>query len=549
VRELIERERARFRVPGVAVAVVADGRVLLADAFGVADAATREPLTADHSLAIGSITKSFTATLVATLVGEGRLDWDRPLRLDIPGLELADPVATQLLTLRDVLCHRSGMPSHEWVWYRNQQLTRAQVLERLGHLEFNRGLRTSFQYNNLMYVLAGHAVESVTGQSWEEALHGRLLGPLGLTATTFGPDRANRASSGHDLKDDTVVRVPYVLTTDAIGPAGTIWSTPADMGQWLLLQLQAYGTEPSEVVNPSLLREAHSAQMAVQLPELDEVCWATSYGLGWYRGIYRGEPYVYHGGDIQGFTAMAGFLPRKGFGAVVLANRSGTWVNRSILFNVLDKLLGHEGDDWSGKLEAFEKSLRGTVGPAPQTPPGPAPVRPLPEYSGLYASSGYGSFEVALKESRLIMNFEGRTAGLSHRHHEVFDIVPEDGQASSLAMSFASSEQGSIVGFSVPLEPSVAPISFHRVGDPRLCEPLVLDAYTGRYVREGLVVNVRRVHARLVAESSMRPPLVLVPAAEHVFTVDGSPHITIQFTIDPNGELVIQPTGGTFTRE
>src|SRR5688500_16116235 len=145
----IEDERTRFEVQGVAVAVIQGDEELLNAGFGFADAESNRPMSADTVLAIGSSTKAFTVTALGTLVDDGLLDWDKPVREYLPGFRMYDQVATEHLTVRDMLSHRSGLPRHDLLWYGNNDLTRAEVVEKLRHLEPSKSFRELWQYNNL----------------------------------------------------------------------------------------------------------------------------------------------------------------------------------------------------------------------------------------------------------------------------------------------------------------------------------------------------------------------------------------------------------------
>jgi CubicO group peptidase (beta-lactamase class C family) len=176
-------------VPGLALAVVADGEVLDARGYGYADLEQKRPVTPDTTFAIGSCTKAFTTTALAMLVERGALDWDRPVRDYLPGFRMLDEVVGARVTARDLACHRTGLPSHDPVWY-GAGVSRHELVKRLAYLAPTRDFRSAYQYNNLMYIAAGVLVEAISGMTWEDFTRRRILEPLGMHRSSFSPARA-----------------------------------------------------------------------------------------------------------------------------------------------------------------------------------------------------------------------------------------------------------------------------------------------------------------------------------------------------------------------
>ena len=175
---VVDKAIADFKVPGLAIAVVKDGEVIYARGFGKRDVDKNLPVTPKTLFAIGSCTKAFTTFVMGTLVDEGKLDWDTPVRTYLPGLRMSDPIATESITPRDLVTHRSGLPRHDLVWY-NTTLYRQGRLRPAGPLRAHRALRSKFQYNNMMFMLAGYLIEKVDGRPWEEAVRAADLRPAG----------------------------------------------------------------------------------------------------------------------------------------------------------------------------------------------------------------------------------------------------------------------------------------------------------------------------------------------------------------------------------
>ena len=226
-----------WKVPGVAVAVVKDGQVILSKGYGTRDADKQLPVTPKTLFAIGSITKSFTVTALGMLADDGKLDWDKPVREYLPEFRLYDQVASDHMTPRDLVTPRSGLPRHDALWY-NSTFTRREMIERLRYLEPSKDFRSTWQYNNLMFLTAGYLAGQLAGTSWEELVRARIFGPLGMTGSNFSvtdsqksPDFAQPYAT---VKEETK-KIPF-RGIDEMAPAGSINSNIEDMTRYLLFQ-------------------------------------------------------------------------------------------------------------------------------------------------------------------------------------------------------------------------------------------------------------------------------------------------------------------------
>ena len=225
-----------WEVPGIAIAIVKNGEVILAEGFGMRDVAGKLPVTRDTLFAIGSCTKAFTTFVMGTLVDEGKLDWDKPVRAFAPEILLQDRDARDLITPRDLVTHRSGLPRHDLVWY-NATLSRQEIVRRLPYLEPSEPIRSKFQYNNIMFMTAGYLVDSLAGMPWEEAVRKRIFEPLEMKSANFSVKDSQKSADfakPYDNRDDLVVLIPFRDITNT-GPAGSINSSVKDMARWLIV--------------------------------------------------------------------------------------------------------------------------------------------------------------------------------------------------------------------------------------------------------------------------------------------------------------------------
>src|SRR5690606_25286845 len=249
-------------------------------------------------------------------VDEGKLQWDAPVKQYLPWFRMHDDVATLRITPRDLVTHRSGLPRHDLVWYNNNSSTREELVRRIAYLPLSRDIRTTFQYNNLMYLTAGYLVGELNGSSWEDALRRLVLAPLGMSRTNF---------SVKDSQKDADHAVPYRTTSDSIsripfrditlvGPAGSINSSAEEMLKWVNLHLSQGRLDDKQVIQTATLRDMYRPYTPISgLGSMQELG-PMSYGLGWFIDTYRGRYRVQHGGNIDGFTAAVQMLPNERIG-------------------------------------------------------------------------------------------------------------------------------------------------------------------------------------------------------------------------------------------
>jgi len=468
--QLVQKVMTEWKVPGLALAVVHNGRMVYSRGFGYRDLAEKLPVTPQTIFGIGSCSKAFTATTMGILVDEKKLEWDKPVREYLPAFKVADEVASARLTPRDLITHRTGLPRHDHVWIRSS-LTRQEMFEALRFLDFSRDIRQVYQYNNLMVMAAGYLVGAVAGTSWEEFSRARILDPLGMEATSFSTDDSQRAadfSRSYTLVKGRVEEFPF-YNADALGPAGSVNSTAEDMAQWLLLNINkgAYGEKlDKRIISERTLAQIHAPQVVVpdeiRYPEL----FYPFYGMGWRITAYRGHVLVSHGGAIMGFSAMASFWPRDGIGIVLLNNLEDAPVNGILAYNVYDRLLGLEPVDWFQRVKdeearsKAEREKRDKERDADRKP-GTIPSHPPAAYAGAYEYPAYGTITVSWDGQGLKADYHQRIFVLEHYHDDVFKMK-NDWMDVEYRISFIIDVKGDIAAMTVPFEPSVGAIVFSR---------------------------------------------------------------------------------------
>ncbi|MEW5901396.1 MAG: serine hydrolase, partial [Acidobacteriota bacterium] len=393
--EFVNKTMADWKVPGIAVSIVKDGKVIYAEGFGFRDVEKKLKVTPHTLFAIGSCTKAFTAADVAILIDEGKLAWDKPVRSYLPAFKLSDSIAAEHMTPRDLLCHRSGLPRHDLMWY-GSSFSRKELFDRLQHLELNQEFRALWQYQNLMFMSAGYLVGETAGTSWEEFTRKRILDPLGMKESNFSVADSEKSpdfSYPYQEKKDKVERIPF-RNIDAIGPAGSINSNVVEMANWVLLNLGKGKWGDKQLISEAAMTQVHSPQMVIQGPLRYDEMFHSSYGLGWLITAYKGHLLLTHGGGIDGFITLVSFLPRDKIGVVILSNLSGNPVPSIVTYNLFDRLLGLDQTDWNKRLKeerdkAREESEKAKKEAVKDRKPDTKPSHPLEEYAGDYEHPGY----------------------------------------------------------------------------------------------------------------------------------------------------------------
>ncbi|MEM8733584.1 MAG: serine hydrolase [Planctomycetota bacterium] len=463
--EYIERIRQEWAVPGLAVAIVKDDQVLMADGFGHLSIDSEQPVDGDTLFAIASNTKAFTAAALAILVDEGKLAWDDRVDGYLPWLRLKDPM-TRDLRVRDLLCHRSGLGtfSGDLVWWGTKYSPR-EVLERAIHLQPASSFRSKYGYSNLMFLAAGLVIEEVSGQPWSEFVSQRILEPLNMSrtiTTTSRLDEVGNFATPHKTFLDRNQPIEWV-NWDNMAAAGGVISSAKDMANWMRVQLgrgeyAGNGSEPLTLFSKTQSHQMWRAHTPITVSEASirkmPSTHFRAYGLGWSLSDYRGCKLAVHGGGYDGMYSQTLLVPEKNLGVIVLTN-SMTSITSSITYRVLDSFLGGEMRDWSTeRLEDFRKSresfARRITAATKLRAEGTKPSHDLKEYTGGFRCPLYGDAKVELEGDGLVLRLlpnERLVADLEHLHYDTFQLHwrHEHAWFGSGTANFQSDARGEIV--------------------------------------------------------------------------------------------------------
>lgn len=560
LERLIAEAMDEWKIPGLAVAVVQDGEMALLNAYGLRDVEAGLKVTTDTQFQIASVTKSFAATGLAVLVDEGRMDWKKPVRDYIPEFRLHDAVATDRVTVRDLLCHHSGLPRHDWIWLPGDR-SPAQMLAAMRHLEPSEDIRSVFQYCNLGYLVASMVAERVSGRSWSAFTRARLTDRLHMDVTFTMEELAAAADAAVPYATEGDTRLRQTFWPVGVTAAGGMSTSIASLANWLRLHLGKGEFEGQRLLSPSLIQQLQTPRVHVgasEFPENSDV----HYGFGLRSHRYRGERVVWHGGGWTGTFALMAMLPDRGVGVGLLTNNAMVPIFAPHTFAnyVFDRVCGKEPVPW---LDRFRERRRkfvaqqdvdrqaGKATRRPDTQPG----RDLADYAGDYEHPGYGRITITHAEGRLNWAFRGMSEPLAHRHHDTFELpeMPESPGGllpDRLALSFSADREGNIASLAVPFEPLVKDIVFTRIPGGDCTSTAFRQHCTGTF-SYGVtpVVVAQDDDGQLTLKFGSQSAYRLRPYQGGTFVSDELERYRVAFHLGPGGdvdELVFHQPNGTF---
>ncbi|MCC9602274.1 serine hydrolase [Stieleria sp. JC731] len=478
--EFIDRVLREWKVPGVAVGVISEDRVILAKGYGARDIENDLPVTSKTLFSIASITKPFTATAVAMLVDEGKLDWNDRVHDHLHDFQLSDADATVQLSVRDCLAHRTGLAMAGLRWYGvkgwpEEHITPAQSYRTLRYLELTSRPRSTFQYSNSGYLIAGQLIEGLSEQSWEEFIESRLLKPLGMTTSNFSIQNS-QSNSDHaqpyGMVGDQVAPRPF-FPGEVVGPVAGINSNVDDMIRFLQFNLAQGEFNETQVVSKASMRELLTPEVA--MPEFNRFDETTGFhSMGWQIFLIRGEKWARHTGSIPGFTAVAAFCPKRQCAYVVLTNLAYRPTAELIELNIRSRLLGRQPKDEfafyrnleQAGSEAYEQAR---LARRPAQVQATSPTFPLERYVGVYSHPAFGTFEVLLQDRQLRWHHHGFRGPLAHYHFDSFDMEGDrtyngivDDDIRRELVSFHANSNGDIESLSLVRFPVPSPVIFTK---------------------------------------------------------------------------------------
>jgi CubicO group peptidase (beta-lactamase class C family) len=550
-----------WNVPGIGVGIVVKDKLVFAKGYGFRDYGKKLSYTAKTVQPIASNTKLFTAVAVGLLVEEGKLEWDKPVRRFVPGIQFYNDDLNATVTIRDMLAHRTGITRHDTIWYKSD-FTRKELFERLKYLEPSQPLRQTFLYNNMMYVGAGYVVELLSGKPWEDFVRERLFMPLGMKSTTFSiDDMLKQPEPGvpYTEKRDSyeLYEIPYYREAAGVGPAGSINSNLEEMSQWLIALMNDGKVGGRAVIPPAVLKATLEPAIALPNAQLESRGYGEllnqAYGTGRFTGSYRGHLLTSHGGDINGFHSQVSSMPYDGIGAIVLViGDHAAPLYNVVSYNIYERLLGMSQTPWSERIleirkKGKEAGKQARAKAGAEQVSGTKPSHPLADYAGEFAHPAYGVVTISTKDDGLFFDFHKIRLPLSHFHYDRFD-TPDDEQDGKWSVNFSTSPQGEIDKAVMSLDEAEA--TFTRRVPSELSAVATLRKYAGDYETPTggkFQVVLKEDEGTLGLVFPGRPFQALVPWKPHRFRLKEFSDTFIEFVVvdgevkemkqtDPSGE-------------
>jgi CubicO group peptidase (beta-lactamase class C family) len=548
--EFVPAQMKKWKVPGLAIAVVHHGKVIYTHAFGSRDVKQNLPVTTKTLFAIGSITKSFTSLSMGIANDDGRMDWDKPVRDYLPEFQMYDTQASERMTPRDLISHRAGWARHDLVWY-TSDFSREDLLHRLRYLQSNRDFRSGFSYNNLLVTTAGYLVGKVSGQGWETFVQQRIFQPLQMNGSNFSVTESQKNTDyAHPYieVDDKVQETPF-HSLDPVCPAGCINSNVEDMARYAIFQLGKGKAGDQQIVSEANLQLMHTAQAPIgSAGEFKEIG-PESYGMGWVITSYRGHHNVWHNGGIDGFYALLTMLPEEELAVVILTNRLGQPVPEIVAYKIYDQLLGLDPIDWGTRYDQqFAKAKAAEQTAATNQKSGTNPSHPQKDYTGEYENPGYGKISIAAAGDDFTMKLNAVDFPLKHFHYDVFE-VPEKGGSpfGGFKVRFLTNMDGDIDSIAIPFESDAPEILFTRAHVKASRETLL--PLAGDYDLGTVTVSVALKADDLQLTIPGQPVYTLELLKDLKFAIKGLSGYSVEFRKDSTGhvnELVLFQPDGTF---
>jgi CubicO group peptidase (beta-lactamase class C family) len=555
----------KWHASGFAVVVVEKNKIIYAKGFGYRDFEKKLPVTPNTQFAIGSSSKAFTCGLLGILREEKRLSFDDSPIKYIPELRFNKPEMNNLITIKDIMTHRTGLPRHDYSWYLFPTHSRDSLMMRIEHQPPFAAVREKWYYNNFMFLTQGVIAEKITGKSWEENIDQHFFKPLQMKNSTTvidGLRKGTEAAIGYEVKNKTQITKMDYYDIAAMGPAGSINSSVNEMANWLITWINGGKFQGRQILPQGYVKEAMGSHMVINSdppdPELPDIQMG-NYGYGWFTSSYKGHYRVEHGGNIDGFSANVSFFPTDSIGIVVLVNQNGSVLPSLIRNTISDRMLGVKATDWNtyykkrrDDAEKQQEAAKATM--RSEQKRNTRPSHSLYEYTGTYFHPGYGTMKLTVERDSLFAITPLETVWLKHYHYDVF--IPytreknkiDTTQHSNLRFNFKTRDDGEISSVYVKLEPAVDPLEFRRTPKALAVTNDELQAYVGEYELAGMTAKfyLKESGSTLYLFVPGQPEYELLATDQHAFVIKNLDGFKIKFT-ESNGKITeatfIQPNG------
>lgn len=461
IDETVKKAFDIFKPTGLAVAVMKDSTIIYHKALGFSNADLKKPVSTASLFNIASCSKAFTAVSIGILVDEGKLKWTDKVIDYFPEFKLADDYITREMTVEDLLCHRSGLGTFfgDLLWY-NSSYSDEEVMKRIRYEPVTRRFGIEFGYQNIMFMIAGHLIEKVTGATWSDFVESRIFKPLEMIQTR---------PSNNELKKDQDLAFGHlnnkalkVYSFNAVKPAAAIYSNVDELSAWTMLLLNKGKIKGHRIISEASLNRIMEPHTIIGVSNMQKQHGINfyMYGLGWFIYDYNGKKIVEHDGGMPGYISKVTLIPDQRISIIVLNNGNDGYVDNAIRGDIMDILIKGREFDWIGEYsnikarsETFEQTalkqrLAGRIS-------GTNPSLSLEGYTGLFRDKSYGDAEVRIDSGKLVLTFLPAksffTGELEHWHYDTFKVVFKDPFLTFGLITFSFNSAGKVIGFKIDL--------------------------------------------------------------------------------------------------
>ncbi len=459
--QYIENARKYWKVPGMSVAVIKEGKVLLAKGYGQRQLGGKM-VDENTIFNIGSTTKAFTSVLIGMLVDQGLLHWEDKVIDYMPEFQLHNPYTTRDARVKDLLTHNLGLGNADFLWG-TQSFTKEEILSQIRNLPMSYPLRGGYTYQNIMYHAAGLLIEKITGMTWEKAMKKMIFEPLEMTNTyadkELSQSQANR-SIAHHYVDEKITPIKD-FNADSIAAAGATWSSIKDMAKWTHFLLDSARVDGIKLLKTETWAELFKPQALIPQNQfypttaLTKPKW-TTYGLGFFQQDYGGKALDFHTGSLPGTMAMIGLIHEEKVGYYFLGNLDHAEVRHALMYKVFDEF-GNTGikRDWSVEMKKLYDGINQQVKNAlarqdANRIEGTSPSQALENYAGDYQHPVWGKIEVRWQQNQLKMTYSKYNFGrLEHWHYDTFRFISNKKWSYPSNITFQQNSNGKIVELSL----------------------------------------------------------------------------------------------------
>lgn len=428
---LIEKAQKQWNVPGLAVAVVKDGKIVLSKGYGVLEEGEKDKVNKETLFAIASNTKGFVASALAKLVAEGKLNWDDKVKTYLPYFEMYDPYVTSDITISDLLSHRAGLGtfSGDAIWYKSE-LPAEGIVKQVKYVPQAYPFRAGYGYSNLMFITAGEVIKAVTGKPWDEYVKGNFFQPLAMERTITSTNNLTakgNAATPHKTQLDKNQPIDWV-NWDNMSAAGAIISSSDDMAKWMMMHLENGIVAGDTLLDPTqqntLWTIHNNYTLSEKGKELIPGRHFTGYGLGFGLQDYYGRMLVSHGGGYDGMYSRVAMMPDENLGIVVLTN-SMSGISTPLTYAIFNMFIQEDKQDWIANFYKPQTEDERIVKLKASRLTGTSPSLELSAYTGDYQADMYGDFSVKEEDGKLRLYFSHSpdlSATLTHWHNNTWQI-------------------------------------------------------------------------------------------------------------------------------